>query len=99
MPLLATMLSQAQEGEGAGADVQASPPPIPETIPETRHESDHSQDHFSTPPRQQTTPSVAPIFEHGHTSGGAEDHTLGGALSSIVSTLVQKVNSLETELK
>ncbi|GJR80140.1 hypothetical protein Tco_0150925 [Tanacetum coccineum] len=42
---LDAMLSQAQEGEGAGADVQAVPPPIPETIPETRHESDHSQDH------------------------------------------------------
>ncbi|GJU50449.1 putative ribonuclease H-like domain-containing protein [Tanacetum coccineum] len=114
------------------------PPPIPETIPETRHESDHSQDHLSTPPRQQATPPVAPVFEHGqrtdpniasssrvheteddslggsfhvspprftqasptgHTSGGAEDHITLSALSSVVSTLVQKVNSLETELK
>ncbi|GJR02009.1 hypothetical protein Tco_0524993 [Tanacetum coccineum] len=64
MPLLDAMLSQAQEGEGAGADVQAVPPPIPETIPETRHESDHSQDHVSTPTRPQATPHVAPVFEH-----------------------------------
>ncbi|GJR46238.1 putative ribonuclease H-like domain-containing protein [Tanacetum coccineum] len=60
MPLLDAMLSQAQEGEGAGADVQAVPPPIPET----RHESDHSQDHVSTPTRPQATPHVAPVFEH-----------------------------------
>ncbi|GJY05750.1 hypothetical protein Tco_0371690 [Tanacetum coccineum] len=138
MPLLDAMLSQAQDGEGAGEDVQAVPPPIPETIPETRHESDHSQDHLSTPPRQQATPSVAPVFEHGqrtdsniasssrvheteddslggsfhetpprftqasptgHTSGGAEDHITLSALSSVVSTLVQKVSYLETELK
>ncbi|GKB70608.1 hypothetical protein Tco_0932020 [Tanacetum coccineum] len=139
MPLLDAMLSQAQEGEGAGADVQAVPPPIPETIPETRHESDHSQDHLSTPPRQQATPPVAPVFEHGqrtdpniasssrvheteddslggsfhvspprftqasptgHTSGGAEDHITLSALSSVVSTLVQKkVKALEGKLK
>ncbi|GJV13616.1 putative ribonuclease H-like domain-containing protein [Tanacetum coccineum] len=135
MPLLVAMLSQAQDGEGAGADVQAQDG---ETIPETRHESDHSQDHLSTPPRQQATPSVAPVFEHGqrtdsniasssrvheteddslggsfhetpprftqasptgHTSGGAEDHITLSALSSVVSTLVQKVSYLETELK
>ncbi|GJR15483.1 hypothetical protein Tco_0798135, partial [Tanacetum coccineum] len=35
----------------------------------------------------------------GHTSGGAEDPITLIALSSVVSTLVQKVNSLETELK
>ncbi|GJX17364.1 hypothetical protein Tco_0218196, partial [Tanacetum coccineum] len=47
MPLLDFMLFQAQEGEGAGADVQVVPPSIPETLPETRHESDHSQNHVS----------------------------------------------------
>ncbi|GJY23538.1 hypothetical protein Tco_0397196 [Tanacetum coccineum] len=138
MPLLDAMLSQAQEGEGAGADVQAVPPPISETIPETRHESDHSQDHVPTPTRPQATPNVTPIFEKdqqtepniasssriheteddslggsfhvspprftqasptGHASGGAEDHITLSALSSAVSTLVQKVHSLETELK
>ncbi|GJZ83094.1 hypothetical protein Tco_0648267 [Tanacetum coccineum] len=40
MPLLAAMLSQAQDGKGAGAAAQAVPPPVPETIPETRPESD-----------------------------------------------------------
>ncbi|GKB22048.1 putative ribonuclease H-like domain-containing protein, partial [Tanacetum coccineum] len=61
--ILDVMLSQAQEGEGAGADVQVVPPPISETIPETRHESDHSQDHVPTPTRPQATPNVTPIFE------------------------------------
>ncbi|GKG16063.1 hypothetical protein Tco_0358386, partial [Tanacetum coccineum] len=35
----------------------------------------------------------------GHTSGGSEDPITLTAVSSVVSTLVQKVNSLETELK
>ncbi|GKF47598.1 hypothetical protein Tco_0137400, partial [Tanacetum coccineum] len=71
-----------------GDDVQAVPPPIPETIPETRHESDHSQDHLSTPIRQQATPHVAPVFEHGqrtdpHIASSirvheTEDDSLGG---------------------
>ncbi|GJT77813.1 hypothetical protein Tco_1044538 [Tanacetum coccineum] len=148
MPLLAAMLSQAQAGEGAGVAAQAVPPPIPETIPETRPEPDQPQDHLSTPPRQQTSDPIAPVFEHGqssdpniasfsrahetddepftstnvedeplggsfhaspprstqappagHTSGGAEDLITLTALSSVVSTFVQKVNSLETELK
>ncbi|GKC32183.1 putative ribonuclease H-like domain-containing protein [Tanacetum coccineum] len=148
MPLLAAMLSQAPAGEGAGVAAQAVPPPIPETIPETRPEPDQPQDHLSTPPRQQTSDPIAPVFEHGqssdpniasfsrthetddepftstnvedeplggsfhaspprstqtpptgHTSGGAEDLITLTALSSVVSTLVQKVNSLETELK
>ncbi|GJW70692.1 hypothetical protein Tco_0127609 [Tanacetum coccineum] len=89
MPLLDAMLSQAQEGEGAGADVQVVPPPIPETIPETRHESDHSQDHLSPSIRQQATPHVAPVFEHGQRTDPniasssrvheTEDDSLGGS--------------------
>ncbi|GJZ65821.1 hypothetical protein Tco_0622517 [Tanacetum coccineum] len=112
------------------------------------HEPDQPQDHLSTPPRQQTSDPIAPVFEHGqssdpniasfsrvhktdddpftstkvedeplggsfhaspprstqappvgHTSGGAEDLITPTAVSSVVSTLVQKVNSLETELK
>ncbi|GKB42085.1 hypothetical protein Tco_0887027 [Tanacetum coccineum] len=97
------MLSQAQEGEGAGAAAQAIPPPVPETIPKTRPESDQPQEivedeplrgsfHASPPRSTQASPT-------GHTSGGAEDHITLFALSSVVSTLVQKVNSLETELK
>ncbi|GJV60977.1 hypothetical protein Tco_1467077 [Tanacetum coccineum] len=137
MPLLAAMLSQAPVGEGAGVAAQAVPSPIPETIPETRPKPDQPQDHLSTPPKQQTSNLIAPVFEHGqssdpdiasftstnvedeplggsfhaspprstqtpptgHTSGGAEDLITLTALSSVVSTLVQKVNSLETELK
>ncbi|GKF48215.1 hypothetical protein Tco_0141466, partial [Tanacetum coccineum] len=68
MPLLAVMLSQAQAGEGAGAAAQAVPPLITETIHETRPESDQPQDHLSTTPRQQATPPVAPVFEHGQRS-------------------------------
>ncbi|GJT85083.1 hypothetical protein Tco_1066800 [Tanacetum coccineum] len=148
MQLLAAMLPQDQEGEGAGVAAQAVPPPIPEPIPEPMPEPDQPQDHLSTPPRQQTSDPIAPVFEHGqssdpniasfsrahetddepftstnvedeplggsfhaspprstqappagHTSGGAEDLITLTALSSVVSTFVQKVNSLETELK
>ncbi|GJY50955.1 hypothetical protein Tco_0441802 [Tanacetum coccineum] len=63
MPLLDAMLSQAQEDEGAGADVQAVPPPISETIPETRHVSDNTQNHVSPPTRPQANPHVSLIFE------------------------------------
>ncbi|GJU95158.1 hypothetical protein Tco_1319914 [Tanacetum coccineum] len=148
MQLLAAMLPQDQEGEGAGVAAQAVPPPIPEPIPEPMPEPDQPQDHLSTPPRQQTSDPIAPVFEHGQssdpniasfsrvhktdddpfTSTNVEDeplggsfhispprstqappagHTLGGAedlitptdVSSVVSTLVQKVTSLETKLK
>ncbi|GJW51116.1 hypothetical protein Tco_0092467 [Tanacetum coccineum] len=103
MPLLAAMLSQAQEGEGAGAAAQAVPPPIPETIPETRPESDQPQDNVEDEPLggsfHASPPRSTPASPTGHTSGGAEDHITLSALSSVVSTLVQKVNSLETELK
>ncbi|GKF26408.1 hypothetical protein Tco_0082302, partial [Tanacetum coccineum] len=44
-------------------------------------------------------PRSTPASPAGHTSGGAEDPITLTALSAIVSTLVQKVNSLETELK
>ncbi|GJW88444.1 hypothetical protein Tco_0163784 [Tanacetum coccineum] len=148
MQLLAAMLPQDQEGAGAGVAAQAVPPPIPEPIPEPMPEPDQPQDHLSTPPRQQTSDPIAPVFEHGqssdpniasfsrvhetdddpftstnvedeplggsfhaspprstqappagHTSGGAEDLITLTVVSSVVSTLVQKVNSLETELK
>ncbi|GJR01556.1 synaptobrevin, longin-like domain protein [Tanacetum coccineum] len=122
MQLLAAMLPQDQEGEGAGVAAQAVPPPIPEPIPEPMPEPDQPQDHLSTPPRQQTSDPIAPVFEHGqneplggsfhaspprstqappvgHTSRGAEDLITLTDVSSVVSTLVQKVNSLETKLK
>ncbi|GJS27631.1 hypothetical protein Tco_0488251 [Tanacetum coccineum] len=65
MPLLAAMLPQDQEGEGAGVAAQAVPPPIPEPIPEPMPEPDQPQDHLSTPLRQQTFDPIAPVFEHG----------------------------------
>ncbi|GJQ98641.1 hypothetical protein Tco_0009780 [Tanacetum coccineum] len=52
-------------GEGAGVAAQAVPLPIPETIPETRPDPNQPQDHLSTPPRQQTSDHIAPVFEHG----------------------------------
>ncbi|GKC37060.1 hypothetical protein Tco_1049444 [Tanacetum coccineum] len=48
--------------------------------------------HASPPGSTQASPA-------GHTSGGAEDPITLTALSFVVSTLVQKVNSLETKLK
>ncbi|GJS54256.1 hypothetical protein Tco_0627618 [Tanacetum coccineum] len=44
-------------------------------------------------------PRSTPASPAGHTSGGAEDPITLTALSAVVSTLVQKVHSLETELK
>ncbi|GKD13268.1 hypothetical protein Tco_1197675, partial [Tanacetum coccineum] len=44
-------------------------------------------------------PRSTPASPAGHTSGGAEDPITLTALSVVVSTLVQKVHSLETELK
>ncbi|GKG27852.1 hypothetical protein Tco_0406179 [Tanacetum coccineum] len=88
MQLLATMLPQVQEGEGAGVAAQVVPPPIPEPMPE----SDQPQDHAS-PPRSTQAPLA------GHTLGGAEDLITLTDVSFIVSTLVQKVNLLETKLK
>ncbi|GKF67087.1 hypothetical protein Tco_0193604, partial [Tanacetum coccineum] len=102
MQLLAAMLPQDQEGEGVRVAAQAVPPPIPEPMPEP----DQPQDHLSTPPRQQTPPASPPSPPRstqappaGHTLGGAEDLITLTALSSVVSTFVQKVNSLETKLK
>ncbi|GJS84557.1 hypothetical protein Tco_0751098 [Tanacetum coccineum] len=57
-----------KQSEGVGYCCQAFPPPIPETIPETRPELDQPQDHLSTPPRQQTSDPIAPVFEHGQSS-------------------------------
>nr|GEU51082.1 JmjC domain-containing protein [Tanacetum cinerariifolium] len=112
MPLLAAMLSQDQEGEGAGVAAQAVQQHMPTP--------DQPQDYLSTPSRQQTSDPNALVFKHdeplggsfhmslpmstqalpaGQTSGGLEDLSTLTALSYVVSTLVQKVNSLETELK
>nr|GEZ32975.1 hypothetical protein [Tanacetum cinerariifolium] len=54
MPLLTAMLSQAQEGAGAGVAAQA--------VPQHMHAPDQPQDHLSTPPRQHTFDPNAPVF-------------------------------------
>ncbi|GKE35345.1 hypothetical protein Tco_1454667, partial [Tanacetum coccineum] len=93
MPLLAAMLPQVQEGEGAGVAAQVIPPPIPEPIPEPMREPDQPQDHLSTPQDNKLlTLSLPPTWKM----------NLWEALSMDlhqVSTFVQKVDSLETELK
>nr|GEX40879.1 putative ribonuclease H-like domain-containing protein [Tanacetum cinerariifolium] len=60
MPLLTAMLSQHQEGEGAGVVAQA----IPQHMPAP----DQPQDHLSTPPREQTSDPNALVFKHGQSS-------------------------------
>ncbi|GJZ17475.1 hypothetical protein Tco_0553598 [Tanacetum coccineum] len=110
MQLLAAMLPQDQEGEGAGVAAQAVPPPIPEPDQPQDHLSTPSRQQTSdpidnveddplggsfhaSPPRSTQAPPA------GYTSGGAEDLITLTALSLVVSTCVQKVTSLETELK
>nr|GEV16030.1 aminoacyl-tRNA synthetase, class 1a, anticodon-binding [Tanacetum cinerariifolium] len=138
MPLLPTMLLQAQAGEGAEVAEQA--------VPHLMHAPDQSPTHFPTPSRPQTFDPVAPVLKHGHSSdphtasvshshendagpfttvdaipmggdfhtypprsshappagqlsGGEEDPITLTALSSVVSNLVQKVHTLESELQ
>ncbi|GJV13744.1 hypothetical protein Tco_1355285 [Tanacetum coccineum] len=119
MQLLAAILPQDQDGEGAGVDAQAVPPPIPKPIPEPMPKPDQPQDHLYSPPRPPTSdpftsinvedeplrgsfnafpPRSTQASPAGHTSGGTEDPITLTALSSVVSTLVQKINSLETKL-
>ncbi|GKD01671.1 hypothetical protein Tco_1171945 [Tanacetum coccineum] len=103
MPLLAAMLSQAQAGE-VFKHGQSSDPNIAsfsrayetddEPFTSTNVEDEPLGGSFhASPPRSTQAPPA------GHTSGGAEDLITLTALSSVVSTFVQKVNSLETELK
>nr|GEU29218.1 hypothetical protein [Tanacetum cinerariifolium] len=138
MPLLPTMLLQAQAGEGAEVATQAVPQPMPAP--------DQPPASLSTPSRQQTSDPIALVLKHGQSSNphtasfsrshetdaspfttmedapmggdfhtspprssqapragqpsdGAEDPITLTALSYVVSTLVQKVHSLEFELK
>ncbi|GJT89837.1 hypothetical protein Tco_1078682 [Tanacetum coccineum] len=63
-------------------------PSNPQTIPPTITEPDHFHDHESTPPRPTTTTL----------EGADRDLDKLTALSSLVSTLVQKVNTQESEL-
>nr|GEU92266.1 JmjC domain-containing protein [Tanacetum cinerariifolium] len=101
MPLLPAMLLQAQAGEGAEHGHSSNP----NTASFSRsHETDASPfttvedapmggDFHTSPPRSSPAPPA------GQPSGGAEDPITLTALFSVVSTLVQKVHSLESELK
>nr|GEY42064.1 putative ribonuclease H-like domain-containing protein [Tanacetum cinerariifolium] len=112
MPLLPAMLLQAPAGEGAGVAAQAVPqhmpapdqpqehlstPPRQQTLDPNalvfKHDEPLGGSFHMSPPRSTQAPPA------GQPSGGAEDPITLTALSSIVYTLVQKVNSLETKLK
>nr|GEX32415.1 putative ribonuclease H-like domain-containing protein [Tanacetum cinerariifolium] len=101
MPLLPAMLLQAQAGEvfehGQSSDPNtASFSRSYETDagPFTNVEDEPLEGSFHmSPPRSTQAPPA------GQPSGGTEDPITQTALSSVVSTLVQKVNFLETELK
>nr|GEY30145.1 hypothetical protein [Tanacetum cinerariifolium] len=84
MPLLPAMLLQAQAGDGA--ETAAG------TFTNVEDEPLGGSFHMS-PPRSTQAPLA------GQPSGGAEDPITLTTLSFVVSTLVQKVNTLETELK
>nr|GEV21727.1 ribonuclease H-like domain-containing protein [Tanacetum cinerariifolium] len=101
IPLLPAMLLQAQAGESAKVAAQDVP-----------HPHDHSSAQPDTGAGSFPTMEDAPLGGNFHTSpsrsshtppagqplGGAEDPITLMALSSVVSTLVQKVHSLEAEL-
>ncbi|GJY19452.1 hypothetical protein Tco_0390943 [Tanacetum coccineum] len=101
MQLLAAMLPQDQDGEGAGVDAQDVPPPIPGPIPAPMPKPDQPQDHLSLPPRP---PTFDPF-----TSTNVEDAPLGGSFHAspprstqappAIHTSRSKVHSLETKLK
>ncbi|GKA67579.1 hypothetical protein Tco_0767496 [Tanacetum coccineum] len=94
--MLATMLplSSAIADEGTG---EAAPDELilaPFHFPQIVEEDETLRGSFhTTPPRSTQVPPVGP------TSGGAEDLATLTALSSLVLELVQKVSTLESELK
>ncbi|GJU83959.1 putative ribonuclease H-like domain-containing protein [Tanacetum coccineum] len=104
MPLLATMLPPAQPAiaDESSEEVEPSQPP---TVPDTITESDHSHDQAFTPPRPTTTTASALENEttqappEGTTSGGAKDPDKLTALSSLVDSLMQKVDTQASDLK
>ncbi|GKA09713.1 hypothetical protein Tco_0689146, partial [Tanacetum coccineum] len=101
MQLLDVMLPQDQDGEPMPEPDQPqdhlSSPPRPLTsdpFTSTNVEDEPLGGSFHAFPPRSTPASPAR-----HTSGGAEDPITLTAFSSVVSTLVQKVHSLDTELK
>nr|GEU64305.1 ribonuclease H-like domain-containing protein [Tanacetum cinerariifolium] len=113
MPLLPAMLLLAQAGEGAEVAAQAVPYPVPAPDQPPASLSKHSRQQTSDPTASVLEHEDAPMGGDFHTSpprsfqappasqpsGGAEDPITLTALSSVVSTLVHKVHSLESELK
>nr|GEX52323.1 ribonuclease H-like domain, reverse transcriptase, RNA-dependent DNA polymerase [Tanacetum cinerariifolium] len=90
MPLLAAMLFQDQEGEGAGVAAQAVPQHMPAP--------DQPQDHLSTPPRQQTSDPTALVFEQRQCSD-LNIASFSRTHETDADPFTNKVNTLETELK
>ncbi|GJX11309.1 hypothetical protein Tco_0201168, partial [Tanacetum coccineum] len=73
MQLLAAMLPQDQEGEGAGVATQAIPQPIPEPIHKPMPDPDQPQDHFSHILRCSTGVAPAGVSNKGKTPMVEED--------------------------
>nr|GEV96349.1 xylulose kinase-1 [Tanacetum cinerariifolium] len=93
MPLLPAMLLQAQAGEDPNT-TSFSRSHETDVGPFTNVEDEPLEGSFHmSPPRSTQAPPA------GQPSGGAEDPITLTALSFVVSTLVQKVNSLEIKLK
>nr|GEW65707.1 putative reverse transcriptase domain-containing protein [Tanacetum cinerariifolium] len=92
MPLLPAMLLQAEEGEGAEHDHSSAQPETAAGSFFTREDAPLRGDFHTSTPRSSHTPHA------GQPLGGAEDPITLTTLSSVVSTLVQKVHSLEAEL-
>nr|GEY56822.1 putative ribonuclease H-like domain-containing protein [Tanacetum cinerariifolium] len=91
MPLLPAMLLQAQVDLNNASFSRSHET---DAGPFTNVEDEPLEGSFHmSPPRSTQAPPA------GQPSGGAEDPITIIALSSVVSTLVQKVNSLETEIK
>ncbi|GJU15572.1 hypothetical protein Tco_1143538 [Tanacetum coccineum] len=114
MPLMGTMLPPPQSaiaGESLGEDAPSNPQTGPSSDPNI---ASSSRPHESTPDLFTSTnveddtvggsfhslpPKSTQAPPEGITSGGAEDLDKLTALSSLVSTLVQKVNTQESDLQ
>nr|GFA56316.1 JmjC domain-containing protein [Tanacetum cinerariifolium] len=92
MPLLPTMLLQAQAGDGAEYDHSSDPYETTAGSFLTREDAPLGGDFHTSPLRSTHAPPA------GQPSGDKEDPITLTTLSSVVTTLVQKVHSLEAEL-
>ncbi|GJY74250.1 hypothetical protein Tco_0478681 [Tanacetum coccineum] len=94
-PIPEPILEPMPESDQPQDHVSSPPrPPTSDPFTSTNVEDEPLGGSFhASPPRSTQAPPA------GHTSGSAKDLITLTALSSVVSTFVQKVNSLETELK